>query len=75
MNKNKLVSVMKLHGDTGQNLADYLGVARTTISAKINETRAEFTQREISKIKKRYNLTPNEVDEIFFEEKVSLIDT
>lgn len=66
-NKLKLESIMKLHGDTGTSLAKYLGIARPTFSAKINETNgAEFTQGEISLIKKKYDLTPSDVVEIFF---------
>lgn len=72
MNKNKLESIMKLHGDNGNSLSVYLGMARCTFSAKLNETNgAEFTQGEISAIKEKYNLTPEEVVEIFFNEKVS----
>lgn len=72
MNKNKLESVMKLHGDTGTSLSNYLGIARSTFSAKLNETNgAEFTQREISAIKKKYNLNATDVVDIFFESKVS----
>ena len=72
MNKLRLESVMRLHGDTGETLSDYLGIARSTFSAKKNETNgAEFTQGEIAKIKVRYNLQPEEVDMIFFAEKVS----
>lgn len=72
MNKNRLEAVMKLHGDIGSTLAEYLGIARGTFSAKLNETNgAEFTQSEIVKIKQRYELTPQEVDDIFFAEKVS----
>ena len=45
MNKNLLESEMKKHGDTGTMLASFLGMARSTFSAKINETNgAEFTQ-------------------------------
>lgn len=72
MNKNLLEAKMKVNGDTGTSLAQYLGIARSTFSAKINETNgAEFTQGEISKIKRKYNLCAEDVDEIFFGAKVS----
>lgn len=70
MNKALLESKMKLYGDTGGSLSDYLGISRSTLSAKINE-KAEFTQREISQIKTRYELTADEVDGIFFTLAVS----
>lgn len=76
MNKKKLESVMKLFDDTGQTLAEYLGIARPTFSNKLNETRgAEFTQGEIRMMKERYNLTAQDVDAIFFDSKVSQKDT
>ena len=76
MNKNKLESVMKLNGDTGKTLSAYLGIARSTFSAKLNETNgSEFTQGEISAIKEKYNLTADDVVGIFFAKKVSLKDT
>lgn len=69
MNKAKLESLMKLNGDTGITLSAYLGISRTTFSAKINETNgAEFTQGEIGKIKKKYNLSADDVDLIFFND-------
>ncbi len=72
MNKNLLESEMKKHGDTGTMLASFLGMARSTFSAKINETNgAEFTQREIVKIKKKYSLNAEKIDKIFFDPKVS----
>lgn len=72
MDKRKLEALMKLNGDTGGTLADYLGIARSTFSAKLNETNgAEFTQGEISAIKKRYGLNAEQVDDTFFAEKVS----
>ena len=77
MNKNVLESVMKRHGDTGGDLAAYLDMARSTFSMKINEVEtssgghAEFTQGEIMKIKQRYNLTADELCEIFFASAVS----
>lgn len=67
MNKNKMVSVMKLHGDTQESLAEAIGISVQRLNAKINSTGgAEFTMSEIRAIKIRYNLTSQEVDEIFF---------
>ena len=67
MNKLKLESIMKLHGDTGTSLANYLGMARSTFSAKINETNgAEFTQKEISKISEKYSLNADDAEAVFF---------
>lgn len=72
MNKNQLRSFMVLNGDNDGKLAEYLGLSRSRFSAKINETGgAEFNQGEISKIKQRYNLTANEIDSIFFDQRVS----
>lgn len=66
MNTNKLRAKMALHGDTGGMLAEVLGISQQRFSAKINDNNAEFTQSEIQMIKNRYNLSPEEVDEIFF---------
>ena len=72
MHTAKMKSIMVLHGDTSAVLAGAIGVSPQTFSAKINERNgAEFTQSEISKIRERYNLSPEEVDDIFFKEKVS----
>ncbi len=76
MNKNLLESIMKAHGDTGTSLSQFLGMARSTFSAKINETNgAEFTQREITGMKAKYSLDAKKVDEIFFTIAVSEKDT
>lgn len=72
VNKNLLISKMKLFGDRQEDLADALGLSLSRTNAKINETDgAEFTKREITIIKFRYHLTAEEVDAIFFAEKVS----
>lgn len=72
MNKLKLESIMRLHGDTGTSLAKYIGISRTTFSAKINETNgAEFTQSEISMIREKYSLSPDDIVQIFFNSKMS----
>lgn len=70
MNKRILESKMALNGDKGNDLASFLGIARSTFSAKLNETNgAEFTQSEIAKMRHRYNLDASEVEQIFFAEK------
>lgn len=66
MNKGLLRSVMVLHGDTNKTLATYLGISEQSLSNKINENGTEFKKSEILKIKKRYNLTRDQVDLIFF---------
>lgn len=72
MNKRKLVAIMYEHGDTQQSLAEAMGISLQRFNAKINETGgAEFTQSEIRFIKERYNLTSEEVEEIFFTYDVS----
>jgi predicted transcriptional regulator len=68
MNKEKLRSVMALHGDTNKDIAELLEISEQSVSAKINENNTEFKQGEIAKIKGKYNLTPEEVDEIFFND-------
>lgn len=67
MNKAKLRSLMTLHGDINKDLAEYLEISEQSFSCKINENGTEFKQGEISKIKDRYNLSPEEVDAIFFD--------
>lgn len=67
MNKPLLESKMKLKGDRQEDLANYLDISLSRLNAKINETGgAEFNQGEITQIKLRYDLTPDEVDQIFF---------
>lgn len=67
MNKAKLRSIMALHGDTNKDVAELLGISEQSFSCKINENGTEFKQGEITKIKDKYNLSPEEVDSIFFD--------
>lgn len=72
MDKNRLRSLMYLNGDSQRELAKFLGLTEQTVSAKINEKNgSEFTQGEITMMKDRYHLTPEDVDAIFFNVKVS----
>lgn len=72
MNKNLLRSIMALHGDNDTSLANYLLLSRSRFSAKINEKNgAEFSKREITRIRDKYNLTDEQVMQIFFAPNVS----
>ena len=66
MNKDLLRMYMIKNGDTYTTLAKHIGISAVSFSNKINETGSEFRQGEISKIKNRYDLSPKEVDAIFF---------
>lgn len=66
MNANMLRSVMVLHGDTNKALAEALGITPQSLSDKINERGTEFKQGEIARIRDRYDLTADQVDDIFF---------
>lgn len=66
MNRNLLKSIMALHNDTIRDLADFLGITPNSVSNKINENGTEFKQGEIAQIKERYNLSADQVDDIFF---------
>lgn len=71
MNAPKLRSIMVLHGDTNKSLAEFLGIAEQSVCNKINENGTEFKQGEIAKISERYNLSAEDIAEIFFKPKVS----
>lgn len=76
MNTTLLKSKMVLFGDNNNSLSQALGIAYQTFSAKLNNYNgAEFTQGEIKTMKNRFELTSNEIDEIFFNNEVSLKDT
>lgn len=66
MNKNLLVGVMYRNGDTQKSLANAIKCSLQQFNAKLNERNgAEFTQGEIQAIRSRYNLTSEELDDIF----------
>lgn len=66
MNKALLRSMMVLHDDTNKSLAEYLGISVKSVNDKINENGTEFKQSEIAAIKKRYELSDEQVSNIFF---------
>lgn len=71
MNVKELRAEMVLHDDTGETLAKALNISRQTLSRKMNDNGAEFTQSEIGIIKNRYDLSGDRINAIFFAEKVS----
>lgn len=66
MNKKLLRSIMALRGETNRDLANILGITEQSVSAKMNENGSEFKQGEISIIRAHYNLTPEQITNIFF---------
>lgn len=66
MNKSLLRSIMVLHDDTSRDLAAFLGISEQTFCAKLSGSRAEFKQREVAQISKRYNLSAEQITAIFF---------
>lgn len=70
MNRSLLKSIMALHNDTVRELAEFLGITPNSVSNKINENGTEFKQGEIAMIKERYNLSADQVDEIFLADGV-----
>lgn len=66
MNKELLKAFLIKNGDTQQKLAAALGISLSNLNAKINSTGTSFRQNEIIAIKRRYHMTAEEVDAVFF---------
>lgn len=65
MNANLLRSKMALHGDMQVDLAKELNITAMGLSNKMNQ-KTDFKQSEIDFISKKYDLTADEIKEIFF---------
>lgn len=65
VNSKLLKSKMVLHDDTMETLTAALGISKPSLSAKINN-KSDFKQSEIKFFIERYELTAEEVLEIFF---------
>lgn len=59
-------SKMVLHDDTLLTVSECLGITRQTLAEKLQGT-SEFKQTEIDRLITRWNLTPHEVVQIFFD--------
>jgi len=66
--KHKLRLVLERFGQTQNDLAELLGITYQSVSIKLNG-RKDFTQSEIFKIIYCFNLTPDEVMDIFFNKE------
>lgn len=65
MNSNEMKAAMKRNGDTLEKLAEALNLHISGVSERVNG-RIDFRASEISKIVKRYKLSPEETNVIFF---------
>lgn len=67
MNEIELEVEMKRHNDLGADLAAALNISHANfIDKKKSKSPKGFTQNEIAIIQKRYDLTPERLQEIFF---------
>lgn len=70
MNSNLLKATIIKNGDTQEKLAEAMGLPTSALNMRING-KIEFRRNEIIFIKRRYSLSSDEVDSIFFTEIVS----
>ena len=70
MNVRKLKAAMVIEGLTAGQVQKEIGIGKSAWFRKLNGT-SQFTQEEISKIRKVLKLTDRQTIEIFFDDKVS----
>ena len=67
MQANKLKGKLTENGMTQANAAERIGISLSRFNAKLNETRgAEFSLGEVLALKNVLNLSPEQIDQIFF---------
>lgn len=72
MNSSLLKGKIREASLTQKDIATEIGVSLSRFNAKLNNTGgAEFSLGEVRAIKALLGLTSNQVDDIFFKEKVS----
>lgn len=71
--KKKLKALLDRYGHTQNDLAELLGRSYQSISLKMNG-KQDFTHAEIFKIVQCYDLTPEEIYDIFFDPNTIFID-
>lgn len=62
-------SKMALFNDTYISIANDLKINRTTLADKVEGVKSQFKQDEIDFFIHRWNLTPHEVMQIFFDKE------
>lgn len=70
--KEKLKAAIVAHGDSNKDLAASLGMTASNFSTIWNG-RQPFQRKHIIRIAVRYNLSPQEVWDIFFSDEAELI--
>ena len=65
MDMNQLRSFMARHGDKQSDLAKALGLPQSALSARMNG-HTDFRQKEMEIIRKRYELSAESLQAIFF---------
>ena len=65
MNSLEMKVAMKRNKDTLEKLAEVLGLQISGVCARVNG-HIEFRANEMNIIRKRYNLSPEEIIKIFF---------
>ena len=75
MNKQMLRGLIIMNDGNQKNLANAMDMSLSRLNAKLNETGAEFSKSEIDFIRNRYNLSREQLVDIFFNDDVSLQDT
>ena len=66
MNAVELKKVMLDNGDSNRTLAEFLDVRQSTFSSKLHENGSAFRKSEIQKIIDRYDLSADQIKNIFF---------
>ncbi|WP_143314278.1 helix-turn-helix transcriptional regulator [Clostridium sp. HBUAS56017] len=74
MNNTELKVEMLRNKVNRTQLAEKLEITKSALSKKLNGVN-DFSRKDISIVKEVLNLTPQRVDEIFFNDKVDLKST
>lgn len=56
------------NGDKMRDIAKSLNKSTTTVSCNLNSNKGDFRRVDIAKLKKRWQLTPEQIDKIFFND-------